>query len=131
MTNTRLTDPEVLEWRFPVLLESFSIRSGIRWGRGRHRGGDGAVRRVRFGEAMELNVIAGHRRIAPLRHGRGPAGRRPDINRVIRADGTDGGAVPAVTGPMSIPGDVFEIHTPGGGGFGPADAPTLRKARKR
>ncbi|HWA50117.1 MAG TPA: hydantoinase B/oxoprolinase family protein, partial [Dongiaceae bacterium] len=62
MTNSRLTDPEVLEWRFPVLLDSFSIRKGS-GGKGRHRGGDGVVRRVRFREAMTAAILSGHRRI--------------------------------------------------------------------
>src|SRR2546421_4451546 len=64
MTNSRLTDPEVLEWRFPVLLESFEIRRGS-GGAGRWRGGDGAIRRVRFLEPMTAAIVSGHRRIAP------------------------------------------------------------------
>ena len=115
MTNSRLTDPEVLEWRFPVRLESFSIRRGS-GGRGRHRGGDGAVRRVRFLEAMTAVMLANHRRIAPF----GAAGGAPGAlgrNRVERKDGTreEFGATFAVD---MQPGDVFVIETPGGGGFG-------------
>src|SRR5207248_9459000 len=64
MTNSRLTDPEVLEWRFPVLVESFSIRRGS-GGRGHHRGGDGVVRRVRFREGMTAAILPGHRRAPP------------------------------------------------------------------
>ena len=60
MTNTRLTDPEVLEWRFPVLLESFSVRRGS-GGAGRYRGGDGTVRRLRFLEPMTVTIRSGHR----------------------------------------------------------------------
>ncbi len=71
MTNSRLTDPEVLEWRFPVLLESFAIRRGS-GGAGRHRGGDGVVRRIRFREAMTAAILSGHRRVPPY----GLAGRR-------------------------------------------------------
>ncbi len=118
MTNSRLTDPEVLEWRFPVLLESFAIRRGS-GGAGRHRGGDGASRRIRFGEAMELNVISGHRRVPPY----GLAGGEPGAvghNRVIRTDGS----VVELAGSDRAdlePGDVFEIHTPGGGGYGAPD----------
>ncbi len=115
MTNARLTDPEVLEWRYPVLLESFAIRSGS-GGAGRHRGGDGTIRRVRFEEAMELNVISGHRRVPPY----GLAGGQPGAlgrNRVHRSDGS----VEELKGSDRTDlesGDVFEIQTPGGGGYG-------------
>ncbi|MGH8696474.1 MAG: hydantoinase B/oxoprolinase family protein, partial [Burkholderiales bacterium] len=115
MTNSRLTDPEVLEWRFPVLLESYEIRHGS-GGAGRWRGGNGGTRRVRFLERMTASILSGHRRIPP--HGlagghSGECGR----NWVERADGTRlnlGGADRAEVGP----GDVFVIETPGGGGFG-------------
>ena len=116
MTNSRLTDPEVLEWRFPVLLETFSIRRSS-GGRGRHRGGDGATRRVRFLEPMTAAMLAGHRRIPPygLNGGEpGAVGR----NWVERADGTH----EEFGGTHEIEmraGDVFVIETPGGGGFGP------------
>ncbi len=76
MTNSRLTDPEVLEWRYPVLLEEFSIRRGS-GGTGKWRGGDGAVRRVRFLEAMTAAILSGHRRIAPY----GMAGGAPGTSR--------------------------------------------------
>ena len=115
MTNSRLTDPEVLEWRYPVVLESFAIREGS-GGSGQQRGGDGTIRRVRFGEAMELNVISGRRSVPPY----GMAGGSPGAtgqNRVIRADGS----VVDMIGSDRVdiePGDVFEIHTPGGGGYG-------------
>ncbi len=116
MTNSRLTDPEVLEWRFPVRLESFAIRRGS-GGAGRHRGGDGAVRRVRFLEPMTAVILANHRRIAPF----GAAGGMPGAvgrNWVERSDGTREafGATCAVA--MGA-GDVFVIETPGGGGYGP------------
>jgi 5-oxoprolinase (ATP-hydrolysing) len=115
MTNTRLTDAEVLEWRFPVLVESFSIRRGS-GGRGRWHGGDGVVRRIRFREAMTAAILAGRRRVPPfgLRGGEpGAAGR----NWVERTDGTreEFGATYKVE---MRPGDVFVIETPGGGGFG-------------
>jgi 5-oxoprolinase (ATP-hydrolysing) len=117
MTNSRLTDPEVLEWRFPVLLESFAIRRGS-GGAGRWRGGDGGTRRVRFLERMTASILSGHRRIPP--HGlAGGAAGECGRNWVERADGTRvalGGADKAEVGP----GDVFVIETPGGGGFGPA-----------
>ncbi|MCU0804001.1 MAG: hydantoinase B/oxoprolinase family protein [Burkholderiales bacterium] len=115
MTNTRLTDPEVLEWRFPVVLESFSIRRGS-GGSGRWRGGDGVVRRVRFRERMTAAILSGHRRVPPY----GMAGGRSGAlgrNYVERADGTCvelGGADKAE---MNV-GDVFVIETPGGGGYG-------------
>ena len=115
MTNSRLTDPEVLEWRFPVRLESFAIRHGS-GGAGRHRGGDGTRRAVRFLEAMTAVVLANHRRIAPF----GVAGGRPGAvgrNWVERTDGTreEFGATCKVD---MRAGDVFVIETPGGGGFG-------------
>ncbi len=117
MTNSRLTDPEVLEWRFPVRLEEYKIRRGS-GGAGRHRGGDGGERRVRFLEPMTAVMLADHRRIAPF----GVAGGRPGgvgRNWVERADGTreEFGATCQVE---MQPGDVFVIQTPGGGGFGAA-----------
>ncbi len=115
MTNTRLTDPEVLEWRFPVVLERFAIRHGS-GGAGRHRGGDGVVRRVRFETAMTAAILANRRRVAPF----GAAGGAPGLpgeNHVERVDGRIErfGATHRVE---VDPGDVFEIATPGGGGFG-------------
>jgi 5-oxoprolinase (ATP-hydrolysing) len=116
MTNSRLTDPEVLETRFPVLLEEFSIRRGS-GGEGRHKGGDGVVRRVRFLEAMQAGILSNRRRTAPFGLDGGGNGER-GANRVLRADGQveQLGATAAV---RMEPGDVFEITTPGGGGFGP------------
>ena len=117
MTNSRLTDPEVLEWRFPVRLEEYRIRRGS-GGAGRCRGGDGGERRVRFLESMTAVMLANHRRIAPF----GVAGGQPGAvgrNWVERVDGTreEFGATCQVE--MQA-GDVFVIQTPGGGGFGPA-----------
>jgi 5-oxoprolinase (ATP-hydrolysing) len=115
MTNSRLTDPEILETRLPVRLEEFAIRRGS-GGKGRHRGGDGVVRRVTFLEAMRANMLANRRRIAP----RGLCGggdALPGRNWIERADGTreDLGA----TGAADMqPGDSFVVLTPGGGGFG-------------
>jgi len=115
MTNSRLTDPEVLEWRFPVVLESFSIRRGS-GGAGRHRGGDGAVRRLRFEIKMTAAILANRRRVAPF----GLDGGQPGLageNHVERADGTIERF--GATHRIEVgPGDVFEIATPGGGGFG-------------
>ncbi len=115
MTNSRLTDPEVLEWRFPVLLEEFSIRRGS-GGRGRWCGGDGVRRRLRFLEPMTASILSNRRVVAPFGlagGGDGMCGR----NYVVRVDGglLELGATAAVE--MS-PGDVFVIETPGGGGYG-------------
>jgi 5-oxoprolinase (ATP-hydrolysing) len=115
MTNSRLTDPEVLEWRFPVLVEAFAIRpdSG---GAGRHRGGHGIRRALRFREPMTASILSSHRTVAPF----GLAGGKPGAtgrNRVQRADGTgeDLGSQASV---QVQPGDVLIIETPGGGGYG-------------
>jgi len=118
MTNSRLTDPEILEWRFPVLLESFGRRLGS-GGDGRHRGGDGAIRRVRFLEAMTASILSNHRTVAPF----GVDGGEPGTcghNFVERTDGTIDELTHADTVEMSA-GDVFVIETPGGGGYGKPD----------
>jgi 5-oxoprolinase (ATP-hydrolysing) len=115
MTNSRLTDPEVLEWRFPVRLESFAIRQGS-GGRGRRRGGDGAVRCVRFLEPMTAAILSGHRLVRP----HGMAGGEPGAagkNYVLRADGGRTELGPFDQTEMRA-GDRFVIETPGGGGFG-------------
>ncbi|MGA5316197.1 hydantoinase B/oxoprolinase family protein [Streptomyces pseudogriseolus] len=116
MTNSRLTDPEILEWRLPVRLEEFAVRRGS-GGAGRWRGGDGAVRRIRFLEPMTVSTLSQHRRVPPY----GMAGGVPGAtgaNRIERADGT----VTRLAGSDSAdvgPGDVLVIETPGGGGYGP------------
>jgi 5-oxoprolinase (ATP-hydrolysing) len=117
MTNSRLTDPEVLEFRFPVRLESYAIRQGS-GGAGRWQGGDGGVRRVRFLEAMSAGILSNGRVQGAFGMAGGSAGA-PGINRVCRQDGTvqELGHIGQV---QMQPGDVFEIHTPGGGGFGVA-----------
>ena len=115
MTNSRLTDPEVLEWRFPVLLEDFSIRRGS-GGKGKWRGGDGAVRRVRFLEPMTAAILSGHRIVPPY----GMAGGKPGKvgrNYVIRGNGKAVQLKGAERIEMHA-GDVFVIETPGGGGYG-------------
>jgi 5-oxoprolinase (ATP-hydrolysing) len=115
MTNSRLTDPEVLEHRFPVLLESYEIRPGS-GGAGRWKGGDGGVRRIRFLEAMTASILSNGRVVPAF----GMAGGEPGAlgrNRVERADGT----VEALQHIGSVelqPGDVFVVETPGGGGYG-------------
>jgi len=118
MTNSRLTDPEVLEFRFPVRLDSYAIRHGS-GGHGRWHGGSGGTRRVRFLEPMTASILSNNRAIAPF----GLAGGEPGQaghNFVERADGR----IEQLTHIGSVevgPGDVFVIETPGGGGFGPAD----------
>jgi 5-oxoprolinase (ATP-hydrolysing) len=115
MTNSRLTDPEVLELRFPVRLEQFAIRpeSG---GQGRYRGGNGVVRRLRFRAAMTAAILAGHRRVPPFGLAGGAAGQ-VGRNWVERGDGT---IVPLASQAEVLmqPDDVFVIETPGGGGYG-------------
>jgi len=117
MTNSRLTDPEVLEWRFPVVLESFEIRAGSGGG-GLHRGGDGAVRRLRFLEAMEVMMLSNHRIVPPY----GLAGGAPGAlgrNWIERADGSRHEMTGTDKADIAA-GDVFVIETPGGGGYGSA-----------
>ena len=116
MTNSRLTDPEVLETRFPVLLREFSVRRGS-GGAGRHRGGDGLVRRVEFREAMTANVLSNHRRIAPFGLEGGAPGA-PGRNTFRRRGRAASETVAATFGLAVEPGDEIEIETPGGGGFG-------------
>ena len=115
MTNSRLTDPEILETRFPVLLEAFAIRPGS-GGVGAHHGGNGAVRRIRFRQAMDAGILSNRRRVPPFGLSGGASGA-PGRNSVERADGSIEtlGATAAV---KMAPGDVFVIETPGGGGFG-------------
>ncbi|MDG2033393.1 MAG: hydantoinase B/oxoprolinase family protein, partial [Rhodospirillales bacterium] len=115
MTNTRLTDPEILEWRYPVLLEDFRIReqSG---GDGAYRGGDGAIRRLRFLDHMTASIVSSTRETVPFGLQGGGAGQ-PGRNYVERTDGS----VTALKGADQTemaPGDVLVIETPGGGGFG-------------
>ncbi|HEY5409867.1 MAG TPA: hydantoinase B/oxoprolinase family protein, partial [Caulobacteraceae bacterium] len=119
MTNSRLTDPEILERRFPVRLESFAVRRGS-GGAGAHAGGDGVVRRIRFLESMEAALLSTRRTHAPQGIA-GGEGAKPGLSRLIAT----GGAVRELSGCFSIrvqPGDIVEIQTPGGGGFGPASS---------
>ena len=115
MTNTRMTDPEVLEARFPVQVDAFSIRKGS-GGAGRHRGGDGVSRRLRFLEAMTATMLTSHRVVPPFGLAGGAAGAC-GRNSVVR----ENGAVEELRGNDETslqPGDVLVIDTPGGGGFG-------------
>jgi 5-oxoprolinase (ATP-hydrolysing) len=105
----------VLEWRFPVLLESFEIRRGS-GGRGKWNGGDGAIRRIRFLEQMTAAILSGHRRVPPYgMHGGNPG--RLGRNWVLRADGSIAELAGADKAELAA-GDVLVIETPGGGGYG-------------
>ena len=119
MTNSRLTDPEILETRLPVRLDEFAIRLGS-GGEGAHRGGDGIIRRVTFLEPMRANILANRRRVPPsglAGGGDAAAGR----NWVERADGSVE-MLSATASAEVHPGDAFVIETPGGGGYGKAGA---------
>jgi len=116
MTNSRLTDPEVLEFRFPVRLDSYEIRPGS-GGDGQWHGGDGGVRRVRFLEPMTASILSNGREVPAF----GMAGGQPGalgVNRIERADGSVE-LLRHIGSAEMAPGDVFVIETPGGGGFGP------------
>ncbi|MDH3692319.1 MAG: hydantoinase B/oxoprolinase family protein, partial [Gammaproteobacteria bacterium] len=115
MTNSRLTDPEILEWRFPVLLEDFRIRSGS-GGTGNHQGGDGTIRRLRFLEPMTAAILSCHRKVRPYGLAGGHAGAAGQ-NYIERADGTVDQLEGTDKTEMNA-GDVFVIETPGGGGYG-------------
>jgi 5-oxoprolinase (ATP-hydrolysing) len=115
MTNTRLTDPEVLEFRYPVVLEDFHIRTGS-GGRGKWKAGDGIVRTIRFLETMDCTILSGHRRVPPF----GLAGGGPGqvgINRVRRT----GGRIEILQGcdaTVIDAGEAIIIQTPTAGGYG-------------
>ena len=117
MTTTRLTDPEVLEFRYPVLLESFAVRRGS-GGKGRWKGGDGTVRIVEFHERMDVSLLTGHRRVPPFGLAGGAPGEvgenwcRRAGGRMERLEGCDQTVVE--------PGDAIVIKTPSGGGYGKA-----------
>lgn len=115
MTNTRMTDPEVVEWRFPVRVESFSIRHGS-GGKGRFAGGDGVTRKIRFLEPMTATILSSHRQTEPYGLAGGQAGGKGE-NLVLKKDGT----TIKLEGNDEIsmsPDDIFIIKTPGGGGYG-------------
>jgi len=118
MTNSRLTDPEVLETRFPVRVREFSLRDGS-GGAGRYRGGDGLVREVEFLERMTAAILSNHRRVAPFGLAGGEPGRR-GINRLLRRDGRS--ETLQATAEVAVDaGDRVRIETPGGGGYGRND----------
>ncbi len=115
MTNSRLTDPEILEWRFPVLLEEFSVRRGT-GGKGKHRGGDGTVRAIRFREPMSLSILSTHRIVAPFGLAGGGDGALGE-NELRRKDGRIEQLEGSAQADLDA-GDTIIIRTPGGGGFG-------------
>jgi 5-oxoprolinase (ATP-hydrolysing) len=117
MTNSRLTDPEVLEARFPVLVREFGLRHGS-GGHGKYHGGDGVIRKIQFQESMTATILSSHRQVPPFGLAGGAAGQ-VGANSIQRADGT----IEALPGTAQVevqPGDIFTIETPGGGGFGAA-----------
>ncbi|MFC3070882.1 hydantoinase B/oxoprolinase family protein [Phenylobacterium soli] len=121
MTNSRLTDPEILERRFPVRIEAFGVRPGS-GGAGARAGGDGVVRRVRFLAPMDAALLSSRREHAPQGLAGGGPGA-PGAQRLIAANG----AATQLAGCFSVrvaAGDVIEIETPGGGGFGPGATPS-------
>lgn len=123
MTNSRLTDPEILEWRYPVLLESFRVRerSG---GAGRRHGGNGVERRIRFLEPVTVALLTGHRRVPPY----GMAGGGPGALGSQHVEHADGRRTPLEgcdTADLDT-GDVLVVRTPGGGGYGAPDTPDDR-----
>ncbi|PHY17120.1 hydantoinase B/oxoprolinase family protein [Caulobacter sp. BP25] len=117
MTNSRLTDPEVLEARYPVLVEAFSIRRGS-GGEGTHRGGDGVVRKIGFREPMTVSLLSNRRRVPPF----GLEGGQPGALGAARVERVDGEVQPlAATDLVRVgAGDAIVIETPGGGGWGTA-----------
>jgi 5-oxoprolinase (ATP-hydrolysing) len=115
MTNSRLTDPEVFEQNFPVIVESFSIREDS-GGAGEWHGGNGSVRKLRFTESVEAAILSNHRRIAPFGLAGGESAKT-GFNRLVRANGTEDQLPGTVTVQLNE-GDTIIIETPGGGGYG-------------
>ncbi|MBF2009520.1 MAG: hydantoinase B/oxoprolinase family protein [Chlorogloeopsis fritschii C42_A2020_084] len=115
MTNSRLTDPEILETRYPVQVESFCLRPGS-GGKGKYSGGNGVIRRIKFLEPMTANILSSHRRVPPFGLNGGEVGK-VGHNWIQRQDGTQENLDSTATVEMRA-GDVFAIATPGGGGFG-------------
>ena len=119
MTNSRLTDPEVLEQRFPVVLDHFHIRRGS-GGTGVFAGGDGVERHIRFLQLMRANIISGHRHVPTFGLSGGGTGATGQ-NFVLRQPKSSAPTIEWLDSCADVemnPGDVFCIHTPGGGGFG-------------
>jgi 5-oxoprolinase (ATP-hydrolysing) len=126
MTNSRLTDPEIMEINYPVRLERFGIRRGS-GGKGRFSGGDGVERRIRFLAPMQANLLALRRQVAPFGVAGGEAGMTGK-QRIERADGQVQ-VLPGIAEFRLECGDVFVLETPGGGGFGPPDEPRQSAAQ--
>jgi 5-oxoprolinase (ATP-hydrolysing) len=118
MTNTRITDPEIIEYRYPVRLDRFEIRLGS-GGDGEHRGGDGAIREITFLDTMALSVLGQHRRSGPYGMAGGQPGQ-PANQRVIDEKGNIT-KLNSIDGRDVHPGDRFVLETPGGGGYGPKE----------
>ena len=118
MTNSRLTDPEVLEFRYPVLVEEFKIRENS-GGKGQYSGVNGVIRNIKFLEPMTANILSSNRLISPFGLAGGEAGKVGN-NHVKRKDGTEELLNSTATVEMES-GDNFIIETPGGGGFGSSD----------
>jgi 5-oxoprolinase (ATP-hydrolysing) len=117
MTNSRLTDPKILEWRYPLRLDSYEIRAGF-GGRGQWHGGNGGIRKIRFLENMTASLLSNNWLVSPF----DAAGGEPGAcgrNYVVRAEGREE-ALSFVASTDMHPGDVFVIETPGGGGYGKA-----------
>jgi N-methylhydantoinase B len=115
MTNSRLTDPEVLETRYPVMVESFGIRQNS-GGKGKHSGGNGVIRKIKFLEPMTANILSNHRLISPFGLNNALSGQLGK-NSIRRRNGIE--ETLGSTGTVEMqPGDIFIIETPGGGGFG-------------
>ncbi len=115
MTNSRLTDPEILEFRFPVIVKEFSIRQGS-GGSGRHKGGNGVIRKLLFREPMQASILSERRRVSPFGM-HGGANGKAGVNFIERRDGKVEELSGTATAQMEV-GDVFCIETPGGGGWG-------------
>lgn len=117
MTNSRLTDPEILEWRFPVRLEEFRIRQSS-GGAGKHSGGDGVVRKMRFLQPMQGSILSNRRRVAPYGLAGGDNGQTGK-NYILRANGSEE-SLEAKASIQLDTNDILVIETPGGGGYGKA-----------
>jgi N-methylhydantoinase B len=115
MTNSRLTDPEVLETRYPVMVESFNLRADS-GGKGKFCGGNGVIRRIKFLEPMTANILSGNRVVSPFGLNSGEGGK-VGRNYIQRHDGSEENLGSTATVEMQ-PGDIFVVETPGGGGFG-------------
>jgi 5-oxoprolinase (ATP-hydrolysing) len=115
MTNTRITDPEILEHRYPIRLKRFAIRQGS-GGKGKHKGGDGLIREYEFLDDMELSILSQHRKSAPYGMNGGEQGKTGD-QWLITASGVKR-HLDGITQLKVHKNDIFLLKTPGGGGFG-------------